>query len=234
MEKFKTKLVVFLVFALLLLSLPLMPLAHSGRTDSSGGHHDYKNKSGLGSYHYHHGMGPHLHPGGVCPYSGSGAQEVETYTPPSPSISLEEYPTELIVGESAGLNYSVSNATSDESSVSSSDPSVVSVGKDKTLKAKGDGISHITIRASGIEKTLTVEVKSVPVDNVTIENPLEKIQLGDKFRLKAHISQENATDRSISWSSSDDNILGVKNDGTVIAKSFGKDTAFYYKHLRAN
>lgn len=42
--------------------------AHSGRTDASGGHHDYKNASGLGSYHYHHGYGPHLHPNGSCPY----------------------------------------------------------------------------------------------------------------------------------------------------------------------
>lgn len=48
--------------------------AHSGRTDSNGGHHDYKNKSGLGDYHYHHGYGPHLHPNGVCPYtSGTGS-----------------------------------------------------------------------------------------------------------------------------------------------------------------
>lgn len=47
--------------------------AHSGRTDSNGGHHDYKNKSGLGSYHYHCGGYPaHLHENGVCPYSGSG------------------------------------------------------------------------------------------------------------------------------------------------------------------
>ncbi len=30
--------------------------AHSGRTDSSGGHKDNKNKSGLGYYHYHHDM----------------------------------------------------------------------------------------------------------------------------------------------------------------------------------
>lgn len=47
---------------------PMAALAHSGRTDSAGGHHDYKNKSGLGHYHYHHGYGPHLHPNGVCPY----------------------------------------------------------------------------------------------------------------------------------------------------------------------
>lgn len=39
--------------------------AHQGRTDANGGHHDYKNKSGLGSYHYHCGGNPaHLHPNG--------------------------------------------------------------------------------------------------------------------------------------------------------------------------
>lgn len=42
--------------------------AHSGRTDSQSGHHDYKNRSGLGSYHYHHGFPAHLHVNGVCPY----------------------------------------------------------------------------------------------------------------------------------------------------------------------
>lgn len=46
--------------------------AHSGRTDSSGGHKDNKNKSGLGSYHYHCGGHPaHLHENGVCPYAKS-------------------------------------------------------------------------------------------------------------------------------------------------------------------
>lgn len=46
--------------------------AHNGRTDSSGGHKDNKNVSGLGSYHYHCGGNPaHLHTNGVCPYSTS-------------------------------------------------------------------------------------------------------------------------------------------------------------------
>lgn len=60
---------VSIILALLVLFLPLASNAHSGRTDSSGGHRDNKNVSGLGSYHYHHGYGPHLHPNGVCPYS---------------------------------------------------------------------------------------------------------------------------------------------------------------------
>lgn len=46
-----------------------MSFAHSGRTDASGGHKDNKNKSGLGSYHYHCGGYPaHSHTNGICPY----------------------------------------------------------------------------------------------------------------------------------------------------------------------
>lgn len=38
------------------------------------GHRDNKNKSGLGSYHYHCGGNPaHLHTGGVCPYKNSSS-----------------------------------------------------------------------------------------------------------------------------------------------------------------
>lgn len=53
--------------------------AHSGRTDSHGGHKDNKNKSGLGYYHYHcGGHPPHLHEGGVCPYNTTTSTVRET------------------------------------------------------------------------------------------------------------------------------------------------------------
>ena len=39
--------------------------AHSGGTDSRGGHIDRS----TGEYHYHHGYSAHDHPGGVCPYT---------------------------------------------------------------------------------------------------------------------------------------------------------------------
>ena len=41
-------------------------LAHSGRTDSRGGHWDAFARE----YHYHHGMSAHDHPNGICPYGG--------------------------------------------------------------------------------------------------------------------------------------------------------------------
>lgn len=56
----------------IILSLPCSAYAHSGRTDSNGGHKDNKNKSGLGSYHYHCGGNPaHLHSNGKCPYDST-------------------------------------------------------------------------------------------------------------------------------------------------------------------
>ena len=61
--------------------------AHSGRTDSSGGHKDNKNKSGLGYYHYHCGGHPaHLHNNGVCPYSNN---QSSSNTSSSSTIHLE-------------------------------------------------------------------------------------------------------------------------------------------------
>lgn len=75
--KILKKLIIMSLCTCLLLPTSLTS-AHSGRTDSQGGHHDYKNRSGLGSYHYHHGMGPHLHPNGVCPYSSSSTTKSST------------------------------------------------------------------------------------------------------------------------------------------------------------
>lgn len=69
----KKKIRGIILIVLLICSQSLMIDAHSGRTDSSGGHRDNKNKSGLGSYHYHcGGYPPHLHTNG-CPYKGGGS-----------------------------------------------------------------------------------------------------------------------------------------------------------------
>nr|DAG25468.1 MAG TPA: hypothetical protein [Caudoviricetes sp.] len=62
------KQVIFLIAAISLIITSASPvMAHSGRTDSSGGHKDNKNKSGL--EYYHCGDYPaHLHKNGVCHY----------------------------------------------------------------------------------------------------------------------------------------------------------------------
>lgn len=49
---------------IIFISLFTISFAHSGRTDSSGGHY---NRS-TGEYHYHHGYSAHQHYNGICPY----------------------------------------------------------------------------------------------------------------------------------------------------------------------
>ena len=58
----KKRIFAILTICMVIISLSLSAFAHGGRTDSSGGHKDNKNKSGLGGYHYHCGGYPaHLH-----------------------------------------------------------------------------------------------------------------------------------------------------------------------------
>lgn len=81
------KFCIFLILSLLLATTAPLPQlsitteAHSGRTDSHGGHRDNKNKSGLGSYHYHCGGHPaHLHKNGICPYAATTASKTQSQT----------------------------------------------------------------------------------------------------------------------------------------------------------
>ena len=74
-------------------NLVIEAAAHPGRTDANGGHRDNKNKSGLGSYHYHCGGYPaHLHPGGICPYTSTtdGSLELQLTPPEEPSAYVTE------------------------------------------------------------------------------------------------------------------------------------------------
>lgn len=61
---------------LIVTSLATPVSAHSGRTDSNGGHR----VSATGEYHYHHGYSAHQHPNGVCPYSSKSTVEANTST----------------------------------------------------------------------------------------------------------------------------------------------------------
>lgn len=69
------RIICILLAVMISLFAPVLIFAHGGRTDSSGGHRDNNNVSGLGPYHYHHGYPAHLHPNGVCPYAATPSYE---------------------------------------------------------------------------------------------------------------------------------------------------------------
>lgn len=78
----------FAIMLAFLLLLSGSASAHSGGTDSNGGHYNHS----TGEYHYHHGYPAHQHPGGVCPYdkSETKATQLVRYTEEKDSTAEDE------------------------------------------------------------------------------------------------------------------------------------------------
>lgn len=83
----KKCLICLLVMALI---LSFCAFAHSGRTDSKGGHTDHS----TGEYHYHHGYSAHQHTNGVCPYdfkNKTGANSGYSNSSEDKGMTLEKW-----------------------------------------------------------------------------------------------------------------------------------------------
>ena len=203
-----------LVAVLVIFSLIVTASAHSGRTDSNGGHKDNKNKSGLGIYHYHCGGYPaHLHTSGYCPYT-------DTF-PASVTISAEK--TTLVIGEKTTLTGKVSpsDACSTKVSWASSDPKVISI-KNGVATAIGPGTAIITATTfNGKEDQVTIKVTEILAERIEIkcDGPLT---VGEVGKISASIFPENATDQKITWSVSDEKIATIDNSGNIVAHAAGE------------
>lgn len=89
------KQITILLVLLLFVTLTLPVYAHSGRTDSNGGHH----VTATGEYHYHHGYPAHQHPNGICPYANvtPSANFNDTNSDTSNSYAASTDKTEIII-----------------------------------------------------------------------------------------------------------------------------------------
>lgn len=205
----------------LCLCMPGAALAHSGRTDANGGHRDNKNASGLGSYHYHHGYGAHLHPGGVCPYADGG--KAKSSAQPAvqvhaSSVTVSGAPQKVYVNQPFQLKASIAPSSAQEKKVtwSSSDTSVAVVtaqGEVTPLRAGSVKISAKT--SNGVTETLTLTITEISVASITVSAEADQILPGKQVRLQAVVLPENATNHTVTWTSSDETVLKVDDAGVV-------------------
>ena len=216
--KYSFRRIIIAILALLFIATSATSaFAHSGRTDSSGGHKDNKNVSGLGYYHYHCGGYPaHLHTLGYCPYRDA--------FPRSVSISG---PTTLRINAETSLNAKINPQNACNTSIywSSSDPNIVSVDSNGNIIAKKYGTATIYAKTfNDIVGTVKIVVKEVTANKVTVSDTSGKTEfyIGEKINLTATISPEDVDNPSISWSSSDIKIATVTSDGNVNLLSAGK------------
>lgn len=162
MRKNRGKIVSILLILLSFISIQINTYGHSGRTDSNGGHKDNKNKSGLGSYHYHCGGHPaHLHANGVCPYTSSSQSNKNSRSNSSSSSSKNSNPSS---SSNKSGNSSSSSSIENKSNLIVKEPATIEVTQIKI----NENVKELEI---GKSKTITA---TITPSNATDKNIIWK------------------------------------------------------------
>ena len=153
-----------------------------------------------------------------------------TVTPvPVSSVSLNYTSLELTEGETAKLEATVlpDNAADKTVTWSTSDYGIARVNDKGKVTAMKEGTASITAQAGDKTAVCTVVVKAkayIPVDNISL-NKTELVLLAElSEQLFVTITPYNASDQSVSWSSSDTSIATVDEVGKVTAVKEGSAT----------
>ena len=174
--KYKVKKIVTIVLICVFsVAICNITFAHSGKTDSNGGHKDNKNKSGLGSYHYHCGEYPaHLHTNGVCPYSSNSSTDAnknsKTTSKTSSSSTSSNSSANSKSSTSSNSSANSKSGTSSNSSANSKSSSSVSLKSNSSTNSKSNQTS-----TSNTNTTLNVTSQSTSptYSNSKTQNTIE-------------------------------------------------------------
>ena len=150
---------------------------------------------------------------------------------PVTSVSLNRSTLSLNIGATNTLTATVtpSNATNKAVSWSSSDPSVATVNSSGVVTAVKAGTATIRATATdGTNKygscTVTVIAPTVSVTGVSLDKTAMEIGVGGTGTLTATVTPSNATNKAVSWSSSNPSVATVNSSGVVTGVNAGTTT----------
>ena len=137
----------------------------------------------------------------------------------------------LIKGEAVQLPYTLEpdTATFNDVEWTSSNEAVATVDQEGTVSAisgDGTGFSVVSVTplgflsASGISASLKVVVSNelVKAQSITINSEADELYGGDQMQLSVAISPENATYKTVEWTSSDKSVATVDANGVLTAQ----------------
>ena len=162
-------------------------------------------------------------------FADSAAGCVVTVEPddiPVTKVTLNKSASTLEIGEKLTLTATITptNATNKNVTWTSSNTSVATV-ENGVITAKSAGTATITVTTvdGGKSATCTVTVKKaeVPVTKVTLNKSSATLEIGEKLTLAATITPTNATNKNVTWTSSNTSVATVTN-GVVTAHKVGK------------
>ena len=142
-------------------------------------------------------------------------------------VSLNKTSTSLEAGATETLSATVAPSTATDKTVTfaSSDAAIATVDNKGKVTAVKAGNADITVTTKDGSKTakcaLTVTAKQIPVTGVTLDKSTLSLEVGATATLNATIAPSNASYKAVSFTSSDDAIATVDDNGLVTAVTAG-------------
>ena len=159
-------------------------------------------------------------------YAKAKGIKFEAINHPAETVSLDQTELRMLNGTSQKLVLSVEPTNfTDAVSWKSMDDSIVSVDAGGSGEIRAKAVGRTTIKVSVGRKSATCEVTVVqPVTSVSLNRSSLSLQALETFQLTASVYPNNAENKEIEWSSSDDDIASVDENGFVTAHKKGKAT----------
>ena len=139
-------------------------------------------------------------------------------------VTLDRTELHLIPNETAVLTAAVLPADATDKTItwSSSNPNTATVDDNGKVTAKAGGTTIITVTTTDGEFTAECNVTvTVPVKGVTLNKSSVTLVKGKGSVLTAKVSPDNASDQTVSWTSSNEAVASVDSSGKVTAAGGG-------------
>ena len=134
---------------------------------------------------------------------------------PVESISVSKTSAELVEGESITLTAKItpSNATNKDISWKSGNSGVATVDQNGNVIAVKAGKATISVISEEGGKSatcvVTVKAKVINVSSVTLNKTSASLKVGETITLEATVNPSDATDKTLSWSSSNEDCVDI-------------------------
>ena len=143
------------------------------------------------------------------------------------SIKNPVNPVSLVKGTTRQIVAAVlpENADNKKISYTSSNKTLVSVTANGLISAENIGTATIMLKAENISKTINVTVTAayINVASIAVASGDENVSIvkGGTHKLSATVKPENATNKTLTYSSDNEDIASVDTNGLISAKKVG-------------
>ena len=155
------------------------------------------------------------------------------------TIEQEIYPTSISisgpdiveVNKDIQLNaiFEPENTNMKKISWAVNDTSIAAINNSGLLTGRGEGNVVVTATSRYIstvttQYNVTVVKGVVPVSSISLDLSSVKLTIGKSAQLNTTISPSDATNQNVTWSSENNDIVSVTNDGVITANQLGSTT----------